>query len=64
MKDDIKALICMYEKELKQLEINFLAAREACRTENESYFFGQWCRLGTVICDLKGRIIKDLHKAR
>ena len=54
MKSDIKYLIDQYTIELSRLETTFLSERHAGREENASYFWGQWCKLGNVICDLKG----------
>lgn len=54
MKEDIRILIKQYRKELHALEVRYLTEKKAGRLENESYFFGQWCKLGNVICDLKG----------
>ena len=58
MIEDIKHLIEQYTIELSNLETRYLTEKQAGRAENESYFWGQWCRLGTVICDLKGKIRK------
>jgi hypothetical protein len=53
MKEDLRMLIKQYRKELVALESRYLEEKSAGRTENESYFFGQWCKLGSVVCDLK-----------
>lgn len=53
MKEDIRILLKQYRKEVHALETRYLTERQAGRLENESYFFGQWCKLGNVICDLQ-----------
>lgn len=58
MVDDIRHLIDQYTMELSFLQTRYLTERKEGRAENESYFFGQWCKLGNVICDLKGRLRK------
>lgn len=62
MKEDIEYLINQYTIELSFLERRYLVEKEAGRSENESYFWGQWCRLGNVICDLEGKLRKHAKK--
>lgn len=61
MKQDIEKLIDHYKKELVSLETRYLTEREAGRKENESYFIGQWCRLGNCLCDLQAIKRKKLE---
>jgi hypothetical protein len=53
MKEDIRIMIKEYKKELYILETRRMAEKKAGRDENESYFLGQWCKLGSIICDLQ-----------
>jgi hypothetical protein len=62
MKEDLRMLIKQYRKELVALEGRYLEEKRAGRLENESYFFGQWCKLGSVICDLKAIERKNAQK--
>lgn len=62
MKEDLRLLIKQYKKELHVLEARYLEEKKAGGDANESYFFGQWCKLGSVICDLEALQRKNAQK--
>ncbi len=59
MRDHVKRLIEQYTIELAFLEKRYNDERRSGKSENESYFWGQWCKLGNVICDLKSLMKRD-----
>jgi hypothetical protein len=54
MRKDLQYLVDQYKIELSFLELRYKEEAQANRRENHSLFFGQWQRLGIVICDLEG----------
>lgn len=61
MKEDLRMLIKEYRKLLQVLEDRHLEERRK-NGQNEAYFFGQWSRLGSVICDLQALERKNAQK--
>lgn len=64
MKEDIEELIKQYTIELSFLDIRVAKERQAEGGENESYFWGQWCRLDNCLCDLKAIQRKNLERLK